>query len=236
MKHDINLLLLLFFALQIYDTNIDESISFSEICASGVTLFLYRNNVVDSITNFATTFGQPHSAFRDGLFYRNPLNTTEWAYYHNGVTEVFNEVATEPTTSDCYISWKSNGGSSGNPMVSFTLFNGFVSETVSTSGTSSTSQAITTLVNNQRYAIVQHNGEYRIIRVNFDLPCNVCTDLDIVTNTEENNISETWIQSTTSFIQNQDIFYRAENYIELNPGFQVPQNFVFKAEIGPCDQ
>lgn len=217
--------------------NMDDNVAFYEYgCGQTVNVYLYMNGTIHSIDNVNTNLPIIVVAFRNGVFYLDRDNSNMWTYYHNGVTELFPGAVSDATTSQCYIGWKSNISSNAGPSgLAYTLFNGFESEQIFINGISNSTQGRITLIGNQLYTIVE-DGTFNILRINFDLPCYRCTDEDITTNTEENYISKTFIQSTTSFTTNTDIYYRAEDYINLNDGFQIPKHFVFEAEIDDCQE
>lgn len=223
----------------------DEAISFSlQLSNSSLNtqkdLYLLQNNNVDLIYSTNDFIVQEtHTNYRNGLLYFD-MEIDSLLYYHNGLVDTLNNCFPlndrypELNKSECYLGWKSTEGNPSRNTV-YTIFNGFQTDCVVVPVDSYLSTREMNMNGDKMYDTIIDGGLYHIIEIDFDFECAYCTGQDIVTNTEENNFSDTYIESTTQFNINTDAYYQAANYILLDSGFEVPRTNFFSATIDPCN-
>lgn len=135
------------------------------------------------------------------------------------------------TTSDCYVMW--GIADFNNNSSTLFLHNGISTSTISFQGYIIDNWI--TELDNQSITFVMFDtsvSRYSIKKINFDTPC--CTDEDIVTNNQNDHISNTFIHSTSTLNERSSILYQAEQTIELRSGFDVVSPVKFHALIDEC--
>lgn len=155
----------------------------------------------------------------------------ELIQYKTGIldTLLFDDYAIATlNTTDCYMTWGTNDFT--NNTSTLNLYNGNTIQTLNFTGVRVSFW--TTQLDNDGFAFVLDdfsNNTYSIIKGDFEYSC--CTGENIITNKNDNEFSHNFIESTTAFSCNTDPVYQALDYIELNPGFIIPEDYTFCASI-----
>lgn len=133
--------------------------------------------------------------------------------------------------SDCYLTWSKDDNTNYKSTLHFYDGTNFMTEDLDGVFNNKKLQ-----IDNEGFSAVlfRRNGpsfssEYKIVQGKFDVAC--CTGEDIVTSKNPDESSSSYIESSTLFSCNLSPVYNAVDYIEMKPGFEVPENYSFCGEM-----
>ena len=199
------------------------------------TMRYYDGGQVDSITSGLLFLGT--SVFKDGVVYQTENGIIY--YYEDGSVKVVDAPGSNSgpsQASDCFIAWiKVNGVGTNFINTDFFIYNGVSVDTINISGKAGIHDMF---LDGQNLIFVHQTADqsrFHVLRAEFPTKC-ACSGVDILTSDSENHVSKTYIKSSAAVHGTSALNYRALQYVELLPTFELPQMVDFQISIEDCEE